>query len=106
MIIEKFRFTKTMAQMKRMEVPKIENNIVYFNGYEYHYTTFKNGGYDYITVKLNSVENFELIFRIDDKNVEILESIYNGKKCKSDRTLKKFEKIVGVFYPLYELKRL
>ena len=103
MIIAKSRFKNVKEQVKEMVENKeimINEDYVILWDYKYHYIIDNNK----IKVILNSYETFVLNIEIDDENVILLESVYSGKKCKSDRSLNKFSKIVSVFYPLYDLK--
>lgn len=103
MKIAKSRFQNVMKQAKEMVENgslKANGNIVEMWGYSYIYTVDKNK----VKIELHDAEDIELNFIVNEDNVEILESICNGKKCKSDKTLKKFEILVASFYPLYELK--
>ena len=103
MIIAKSRFKSVKEQVKEMvknEEIVINEDYILLWGYEYHYTIDNNK----IKVILNSCETFVLNIEVDDENVILLESVCNGKKCKSDRALNKFSKIVSVFYPLYDLR--
>ena len=102
MKISKNRFDNVKKQVAQMVDKKeiiINDNCITLWGYKYEYVIDNNK----IKVILNSYETFVLKVEIEEDNVIILESICNGKKCKSDRTLNKFSKIVSVFYPLYEL---
>ena len=102
MKISKGRFDNVKKQVEEMVNNKeiiIDVDYITLWGYRYEYTIDNNK----IKVILNSCETFVLNVEIEEENVIILESVCNGKKCKSDKTLNKFSKIVSVFYPLYEL---
>lgn len=103
MIIAKNRFNNVKEQVKELVKNKeivINEDCVILWGYEYYYIIDKNK----IKIILNSYETFVLNIEVDEENVIVLESVCNGKKCKSDRALNKFSKIISVFYPLYDLK--
>ena len=106
MYIKKSRFEYAKKQVKELiESNKliVKGNHVIFYGNEYDCERKDN----IITVIYNSsCEYIIMNFRIVSDGVELLESEYNGKKCKSDRTLKKFQTILTLFYCLYELKIL
>jgi hypothetical protein len=102
MKISKNRFDNVKKQVAEMVDKKeiiINDDYITLRGYRYNYTIDNNK----IKVILNSYETFVLNVEIEEENVIILESVCNGRKCKSDKTLNKFSKIVSVFYPLYEL---
>ncbi len=106
MYIEKSRFEYAKKQVKEL----IESNKLIVKD---NHVVFNNNAYDCIkkenivtVIYKSSCEHIIMNFRIVSDGVELLESEYNGKKCKSDRTLKKFQTILTLFYCLYELKIL
>lgn len=106
MYIEKSRFEYAKKQIKELiKSNKLiaKDNHVIFYGNEYDCERKDN---IIIVIYNSSCEHIIMNFRIVSDGVELLESEYNGKKCKSDRTLKKFQTILTLFYCLYELKIL
>ena len=106
MYIEKSRFEYAKKQVKELiESDKltVKGNHVIFNGNEYDCERKDN---IIIVIYNSSCEHITMNFTIVSDGVGLVESEYNGKKCKSDRTLKKFQTILTLFYCLYELKIL
>lgn len=106
MYIKKLCFEHARKQIKGLiesDELIVKDNHVIFHGNEYDCERKDN----IVTVVYNSsYEHIIMNFRIISDGVELLESEYNGKKCKSDRTLKKFQTILTLFYCLYDLKIL